>query len=212
MLETSQDGREAPATTATQGTLIIVIGPSGAGKDSLINYARARLASDPAVLFVRRTVTRTADAATEDHESLTQEEFAAAAAEGRFAVVWEAHGLRYGIPAGARAHIEAGGVAVANGSRAALPAILARFGKVTVVHVNARPDVLASRLAMRGREDAATIQARLERKPEDTPSCDRWIEIDNSGELAVAGERLLAVIGGFYHCEKAPGSGVKAHP
>jgi ribose 1,5-bisphosphokinase len=197
LLDTSQDSPGAPAIAATQGTLIIVVGPSGAGKDSLIRYARARLSSDPAFLFVRRTVTRTADAATEDHDSLTQDAFAAAAAGGHFAVVWEAHGLRYGIPASAGAHIEAGGVAVANGSRAALPGILARFGKVTVVHITARPEVLASRLAMRGREDPATIQARLERRLSETASCERWIEIDNSGELAVAGEKLLAVIRGF---------------
>jgi ribose 1,5-bisphosphokinase len=68
---------------------------------------------------------------------------------------------------------------------------------VTVVHVTARPEVLASRLAMRGREDPATIQARLERKLSETASCDEWIEIDNSGELAIAGEALLAVIRGF---------------
>jgi ribose 1,5-bisphosphokinase len=80
---------------------------------------------------------------------------------------------------------------------------LARFGKVTVVHVTARPDVLASRLAMRGREDAATIQARLERNPSETASCGGWIDIDNSGELAIAGESLLAVIRSF----KASGAG-----
>jgi len=185
-----------PAVTTTRGAMIVVVGPSGAGKDSLIRYARAKLSAHETVLFVRRAVTRAADAATEDHESLTEDEFAAAAAAGRFAVVWEAHGLRYGIPASAGAHIAAGGVAVANGSRAALPAILARFGAVTVVHVTARPDVLASRLAMRGREDAATIQARLARNPSETTGCDLWTEVDNSGELAIAGEALLTIIRG----------------
>lgn len=198
MLDASQDRHGEAAIAPTQGTLIVVVGPSGAGKDSLINYARARLSSDPAFLFVRRTVTRTADATSEDHDSLTPDEFAAAAADGCFAVVWEAHGLRYGIPASARAHIAAGGIAVANGSRAALPGILDVFGSVKVVHVTARPDVLASRLAMRGREDADTIQARLERTLSETAGCGGWIEIDNSGELAIAGERLLAVIRGSW--------------
>jgi ribose 1,5-bisphosphokinase len=196
LLERSEDHRGLAAATATQGVLIIVVGPSGAGKDSLIRYARERLSTDETVLFVRRAVTRAADAATEDHDSLTEDEFAAAAAAGRFAVVWDAHGLRYGIPTSTTDHIAAGGVAVANGSRAALPGILARFGTVTVVHVTAQPDVLASRLAMRGREDAATIQARLARNPSETPGCDGWIEIDNSGELAIAGEALLAIIRG----------------
>jgi ribose 1,5-bisphosphokinase len=209
LLEGSEDHRDSPAVTATQGVLIIVVGPSGAGKDSLIRYARAKLSADETVLFVRRAVTRAADAATEDHDSLTADEFSAAAAAGRFAVVWEAHGLRYGIPTSATAHIAAGGVAVANGSRAALPGILARFGTVTVVHITARPEVLASRLALRGREDAATIQARLARNPSEAAGCDQWIEIDNSGELATAGDRLLAIIRGSQAGEKctAPARG-----
>ena len=201
MLEFSSHIRGGTEKAAAQGAMVIVIGPSGAGKDSLINYARERLAPDPAFLFVRRAVTRTANSGAEDHRSLTQAEFAAAACKGQFAVVWEAHGLQYGIPASACAHVEAGGIAIANGSRVALPEILACFGKATIVHVTARPDVLAGRLAMRRREDAKTIQARLARKPPEIVRCSadrsRWIEIDNSGELPSAGEILLSVLRGF---------------
>lgn len=196
MLDTSGAIHGVPAGVGTLGALIVVVGPSGAGKDSLIRYARTRLASDPAFLFVRRAVTRPADAASEDHETLSPDAFAAAAAASHFAVTWEAHGLHYGIPASAKAHVGAGGVAIANGSRAALPSILGSFGHVIVVHVTARPDVLASRLALRGREDAASIEARLRRNLPEPDSSGAWFEIDNSGELATAGEALLSVIRG----------------
>lgn len=182
------------AGSAARGALIVVVGPSGAGKDSLISYARERLAVDPGFLFVRRVVTRPADGATEDHESVTPDGFAAAVSQGLFAVTWQAHGLYYGIPASAAAYIAAGGVAIANGSRAALPAISAAFNPIVVVHVTARPEVLARRLAARGREDAESIEARLRRNLPEIERNGTWIEIDNSEALDVSGEALLAII------------------
>lgn len=174
--------------------LFVVVGPSGAGKDSLIGYARRALSSDGAIRFVRRVVTRTAVAAAEEHDSLSEAEFAAAEQAGRFAVSWEAHGLRYGVPVSARAHMENGGVAILNGSRAALAAIRAAFDPVTVVHVTARPDVVAARLAQRRREAAADIARRLSRAAIDLDGGGGTVEIDNSGDLAVAGEALVAAI------------------
>ncbi|MFU0507530.1 hypothetical protein [Pseudaminobacter sp. NGMCC 1.201702] len=98
-----------------QGLLIAVVGASGAGKDSLMTYARERLGADPAVLFVRRAITRPARIDAEDHDSLSVDAFLAAQASGAFAVAWEAHGLHYAIPATAHRHLAAGGVAVING-------------------------------------------------------------------------------------------------
>ncbi len=176
------------------GTVLVVVGPSGAGKDSLIGHARQELAGDPAVLFVRRTVTRTAVAAAEDHDCLSVDEFAAALEAGRFAVSWDAHGLRYGIPSCVRRHLGQGGVAVVNGSRAALPDICSAFGRVTVVHVTARPEILAARLAGRGRESEADILRRLRRSAIDLPHCPERLEIDNSGAFEVAAQAFVAAI------------------
>lgn len=176
------------------GVLIVVVGPSGAGKDSLIDYARRGLGGDPSVRFVRRVVTRAAFAAAEDHDCLSEEAFAAAAAEGVFAVSWNAHGLRYGIPVCAGAHVAAGGVAVVNGSRAALPAIRAAFGRVLTVHVTARPEILAVRLAARGRETRQDILQRLHRAAIELPDGDETIGIDNSADLDSAGTALIAAI------------------
>lgn len=192
MLETTTSIVEA--SPVTQGALIVVVGPSGAGKDSLINYARERLAMDPTILFVRRAVTRPRDGVTEDHDSLSLDAFAAAVAQDRFAVTWEAHGLHYGLPVEVQLHVDAGGIAIANGSRQALPSILQTFAKVIVVHVTAKPDVLARRLAMRGREEAADIETRLRRSPPELAGCPAAIEIDNSDDLSRAGEALISLI------------------
>ncbi|MBN8997292.1 MAG: phosphonate metabolism protein/1,5-bisphosphokinase (PRPP-forming) PhnN [Rhizobiales bacterium] len=177
-----------------RGTLVAVVGPSGSGKDTLIDYARARLAADRSVLFVRRVVTRPSLPSAEDHDSLPLPAFMAARAAGAFAVTWEAHGLHYAIPAEALRHVAGGGVAVANGSRAALPEIRSAFGRVITVSITCRPEVLAARLAARGREDGDEQERRKARGMLLFRGEPDSVEIDNSGDVSVAGEALVAVI------------------
>ncbi|MCR0983945.1 phosphonate metabolism protein/1,5-bisphosphokinase (PRPP-forming) PhnN [Roseomonas populi] len=146
------------------GVLVGVVGPSGAGKDTLMEAARAALAGDPRVTFLRRAVTRPAEAGGEDHLPLSREAFLAGREAGHFALWWEAHGLLYGIPAGPlEAALAKGCAAVANLSRRALADADARF-PLRVVEITASPDVLATRLAARGRESAEDIARRLARE------------------------------------------------
>ena len=142
--------------------LVLVVGPSGAGKDTLMAGARARLAGDARFRFVRRDITRPPDAGGEDHHAVTHDEFAAYRAAGGYALAWEAHGLGYGIPADVAGDIAAGRVVIANVSRTLLPEAAARF-PTRVLEITAPPDVLARRLAARGRESTADIAARLAR-------------------------------------------------
>lgn len=146
------------------GTVVLVVGPSGAGKDTLLDAARQVLADDPRFRFVRRVITRPADAGGEAHEAVTEAEFA----ERDLALQWQAHGLRYGIPTDA---IDGAMVAVANVSRTVVAEAAQRFW-VRVIEVTAPPDILAARLASRGREAAADVASRLARGvmlPNDVP-------------------------------------------
>lgn len=137
--------------------IFAVVGPSGAGKDTLIAGAmRAR----PGLRLVRRVITRPAEAGGEDFEAVTEADFAARKARGDFALDWQAHGLRYGIP---RAQTEGPGTVIFNGSRAALPQAVRVFPGLRVILVTAPDAVLAARLAARGREAEADIRARLSR-------------------------------------------------
>ncbi|GLR90973.1 hypothetical protein GCM10007857_76890 [Bradyrhizobium iriomotense] len=43
--------------TSARGHLVLVVGPSVAGKDTLIDFARAQLQSDPDFHFARRVIT-----------------------------------------------------------------------------------------------------------------------------------------------------------
>ena len=182
------------ADAGGRGVLFAVVGPSGAGKDSVIGHARQAFAGDGRVLFVRRVISRPADAGGEDHYGVTEAEFRRRDGEGAFCVTWQAHGLHYGLPASVLAHVEAGGIAVANGSRKALDRIADRFARVRVVEITAAPDVIARRLAARGRESGAQIAARLNRSVSAYHGSAGAVTIDNGGPLGVAGAAFVDLV------------------
>lgn len=189
--------RHSPSPRDRQGAFVAVVGPSGAGKDTLINYARARLdrADGAAVSFVRRVITRHPDGSTEDHDSLSPEAFAVAEQGGAFALSWDAHGLRYGLPASIDAQIADGQVVVANVSRAAIPALRQRYRNVMVVLVTASAETLSTRLAARGRESGEEMIARLARGLEaPTGIAGAVTLVRNDGTVSEGGEALLTAI------------------
>ncbi|MEO1780230.1 MAG: phosphonate metabolism protein/1,5-bisphosphokinase (PRPP-forming) PhnN [Pseudomonadota bacterium] len=145
------------------GRLIAVVGPSGAGKDSLI----AGLAdADPGLRPVRRVITRPTQVGGEPFEGVDETEFDARQAAGAFCLSWQAHGLSYGIPAEALASVEAGEARLVNLSRRVLPKADAVFPSLVVLNVTASPQTLAARLARRGRETKDDIARRLSRQVE----------------------------------------------
>lgn len=183
-----------PSTGRLPGTFVAVVGPSGAGKDSLISYARGRLAKRPDIHFVRRLITRDGEAGGEDHVAIASGDFEDMREKGGFSVHWNAHGLRYGIPASVNEELARGHVVVANGSRSALNDFAEVFPRLLVVNVVARTDILAHRLQQRGRETEADVSKRLERGSLAIPEGLRTVTIDNSGALADAGELLTGLL------------------
>ena len=145
------------------GLLILVVGPSGAGKDFLLAAAQAELAGDIRFRFVRRDITRAAEAGGEEHRACTAAEFAAIRDAAGYALHWSAHGLEYGIPADIAGDLATGRVVVANVSRGTIAEAAARF-VVRVLEITAPAPIRAARLAARGREASADIAARLARE------------------------------------------------
>nr|WP_321457631.1 phosphonate metabolism protein/1,5-bisphosphokinase (PRPP-forming) PhnN [uncultured Cohaesibacter sp.] len=193
MLDRVEQGKVA----SCPGTFILLVGPSGSGKDSLLSYARQKLAHDPRILFVRRCITRKAGDPSEDHESMSIIDFQKADMQGRFVISWGAHGLYYGLPVSMLDHLNSGGVAIANGSRKTIPQLRERFSNFLVVNLTVKPEILAKRLANRGRESAAEIERRLARTAElDANSLfgAETIHLDNSGALSSAGDEIVELL------------------
>ena len=177
------------------GRLVVVAGPSGAGKDTLLRFARSLLRGEPNIVFPRRVVTRE-PSADEDHEALSSADFAAAVAAGGFAFWWDAHGLNYALGAAVDDDIRAGRTVVCNVSRAVISELRCRYANLSVVLVTAPADVLAARLAVRGRATDGAIGMRLARIARAQSDLAPDVVIENVGDPQDGAEKLIAVIGG----------------
>lgn len=144
------------------GRLVLVVGPSGAGKDTLIGLAQAACAGDSNIVFPQRVVTREASS-FENNEAVSPMLFGQMLAHGDFAFQWEAHGLRYGVQASIVEDVKAGRAVIVNASRTIIEFARRSYANVTVVSVTAPPDVLAERLAARARPSDGRIDDRLRR-------------------------------------------------
>jgi ribose 1,5-bisphosphokinase len=147
------------------GRLILVVGPSGAGKDTLLGLAKAACSDDGNICFPRRVVTRDATA-SEDNETLSSGDFQEALARGDFALHWEAHGHSYGLRHAIDDDIRAGRTVVINVSRTVIDVARRTYADVKVVSITAPPDVLAERIAMRARNSDGAPAQRLGRTVE----------------------------------------------
>ncbi len=180
-----------------EGILFYLMGPSGAGKDSLLAHAQRALgADDSRVLFARRWITRPEDYGGEGHHAISPEGFAAMAETGLFCMEWQAHGFRYGIGREVVEWLAAGSNVVVSGSREHFPDAMDSFPDLIGIYVRSSLAVLAQRLAARGREATAEIRSRLERSPVPLLQSPQLVVLDNDGDLHEAGERLVQILRG----------------
>jgi ribose 1,5-bisphosphokinase len=168
--------------------IFAIVGPSGAGKDTLIEGA---LRLRPDLRLIRRVITRPTGAGGEDFLGVTEADFATRLSRGDFALHWQAHGLSYGIP---KAQLAAPGDVIFNGSRAALPQAVQVFPNLRVILVTAPDPILAARLAARGRETEADIRQRLTRAAFTLPAGITAQTVINDGALETGIDRLLAAL------------------
>jgi ribose 1,5-bisphosphokinase len=164
------------------GRLVLVVGGSGVGKDTLLSHARALLSGDDRFVFPRRVITRPGDA-SEEHRSVVDAEFDVLSETGALSLSWLAHGHRYGLPRTLEAEIAAGRTVVCNVSRTMIVAARQKFARITVIEITAPLRVRSERIVRRGREGAEDVARRLARTFEDSPIEPGDIIIDNSGAI-----------------------------
>jgi len=190
--ETSTGG-PVESQMVTRGQLYYLIGASGVGKDSLLNYVRPLL-SDSSVLIGHRYITRPVELTGENHVSLSESEFLNREKRGCFLFSWQSHDLYYGIGKEVAAWLDLGLNVVINGSRGYLSEATRIWPGIKPVLITVSLDKLRARLETRGRENAEQIQERLERAASfDQLSHPNLLTVNNDQDLAVAGEKLCQI-------------------
>lgn len=168
------------------GHLVLVVGPSGAGKDSILRGAAEALKHQSQFVFPRRVITRPAEVAAEDHDTLSEKSFETLREGGGFLLWWQAHGNSYGIPAEVDNQLKAGRVVIINVSRQIIAAAAIQFPKLSVVEITADPAARISRIAERGREPAEAATMRALREVSAYPPSLKVQHIENNGALVAA--------------------------
>ncbi len=177
------------------GTLFLIVGPSGVGKDTLIDGSKAVLAANASYYFAQRFITRPQDAGGEDHVAIDPAEFEAKRLKGGFALYWRAHGLSYGIGADIAARLGQGQHVVVNVSRTILDQARQHFSPLVVVSISAPSEIIKRRLVARGRETASEIAERIARAASYDVSGVDVVHLNNDDTMDVGVARLLEILG-----------------
>jgi phosphonate metabolism protein PhnN/1,5-bisphosphokinase (PRPP-forming) len=175
------------------GRLFFVVGPSGVGKDSLLEWVKTRLPGNAGPVFARRSITRPAHA-SEAHEPMTQDAFQHATQAGHFSMIWQANDTCYGIRREMEAELKAGRDVIVNGSREYIPQLRQSFPEAQILWISADPAAIRQRIESRSRETGVALEKRLQRiSAFNAEEVDGVTHIDNSGPLEIAGHRLLEI-------------------
>ncbi len=180
-----------PGSEATRGCLILVVGPSGVGKDSIVAGLRRRLRHDPSFRFPRRYITRPARAGSEGHHEVSQRRFDAMRADGAFLLSWQAHSYAYGIGLDAADALDRGINVLVNASRSIIQLARAELQPVRVLMVTAAEATLRERLEQRGRENPKQVAQRLARANAFDIAGADVTRLSNDGALGDTVERAL---------------------
>lgn len=178
--------------------LIYLIGASGAGKDSLMRYAREHLPAEAPVVFAHRYITRPADAGGENHIALSEAEFQLRLERGCFAMHWQSHGLHYAVGREVHHWLSQDLNVVINGSRGYLDQAIGQFPQLKPILIRVDLPILKTRLQLRARESAEQIEQRLQQAKtlQEELNHPTLLQLDNNQSLETAGRRLVDLLSG----------------
>ncbi|MHC5224794.1 phosphonate metabolism protein/1,5-bisphosphokinase (PRPP-forming) PhnN [Ignatzschineria sp. LJL83] len=147
----------------TQSFAYYIMGPSGAGKDSVIEEVSEHLGDEisrPLRYITRKIVSNDA----EHHNVLTTQTFEEFLEKSCFSLCWEANGFYYGYDKQWLADLGKGKIVLLNGSRSYWDEAKAKYGdKLCPVYFNISIEKQTKRLQGRGRESEKEIEARISR-------------------------------------------------
>lgn len=177
-----------------RGTIVLVVGPSGSGKDSILGGAETALSDDRNFFFPRRDITRPAALGHEPYHALSLETFEDRRGRGAYSLSWPAHGLWYGIPGVIETQLSDGHHVVVNVSRGVIPEVRQRLQPARIVSIEVPREILRTRLRGRDRESELEIEARLERAAAFQIDGPDVMRLQNDSSLETAIEKFVALL------------------
>lgn len=178
-------------STSPSGKLFFIVGNSGSGKDSLIEWVVAHWpAGVPEIHVAKRVITRPASPETEDFEPVTRDQFTALQEADAFAFWWVSYDIYYGVRRRVLDLLSQGTSVLVNVSRQIIPESRARFPSLRVIFVRVPLEVTMQRVADRGRESGAKLEARVDRARQLQALPDADFVVDNTGALEEGGRAL----------------------
>jgi len=187
-------GPQQMAPGASTGALVLVVGPSGAGKDTLLTGAHGELSAAANFMFPRREITRPQDAGGEDHVAIEMDAFRVRCRAGAYGLFWRAHGMGYGLPRRIDDWLQSGRLVAVNASRSVVAQARDRYARVAIVTVTAPTALLTARLLARGRETADEVARRVARSAMPAPQGPDAFEIVNDGSPNQAIGRFVKLL------------------
>ncbi|MFM9993554.1 MAG: phosphonate metabolism protein/1,5-bisphosphokinase (PRPP-forming) PhnN [Burkholderiaceae bacterium] len=183
------------------GKIIYVIGPSGAGKDSLMKWVLQHKSASMNFHWAKRIVTRHPTEGEGTDEYVSAESFEKLLSSHMLAMHWSAHDIEYGILKSDLLCIESDTMVFINGSRSYLSQAIELFPKLCAVHITASAKTLEQRLYQRARESQDKILARLSRPELARPDLNiPWLEMLNEGSLEDGGNKILSFLNDIKNC------------
>lgn len=155
--------------------IILIVGSSGVGKDTLIKGAKKKFKKD--INFVKRYITRKPDK-SENNYSLDTYAFEILKHNSFFISTWNAHDNFYGISKNSITN----GLNIISISRAKISDFEKKYENVYTINITVHKKELKTRLLFRQRESSKDIEQRLKRTYEKLEARN-LIEFDNNMKL-----------------------------
>ncbi|MCC7434289.1 MAG: guanylate kinase [Methanoregulaceae archaeon] len=178
------------------GRLVILSGPSGVGKDSVLDRWKA---ADPRVVRVVAYCTRaprTGEVDGVDYHFVTREQFMAKAEAGDFLEYKEVHENLYATPlTDMEALLADGRIAVLKiDVQGALAVMEKRDDAISIFLLPPSAEELERRIRKRGTDDEATIQKRLKNARDEIALSDRYQHRVVNDDLDRAAAEIMEIV------------------
>jgi ribose 1,5-bisphosphokinase len=176
------------------GTLFLIIGNSGSGKDSIISGIIEKF--PPGLMQIvspKRYITRP-PSEFERNISLTTEQFKEMEKNGKFALKWHIYDLHYAIPTEIEKWLEKGHPVIINVSRTIVKDAKKKYKNVRVIFVEVPFEITYQRIKNRKRESEDLLKRRIKRAQKNQKFPEADFVVDNSGDLNEAISQCLTYL------------------